>query len=86
MPITKQKLWEKCIHNNRDQYGKAVIDVSRQVMKILDADPKVKANTDLIRRASRELKAGLSGFQAGGVISTVKGVHSRGKEFEGIKV
>ena len=85
MPILKeeQALWNNQVAINDDSYGKAVIDVARRAMEILDeeADMPIDAHK-VITRANEDTKAGgITGFMAGAVASIIAKVHSRGKEF-----
>ena len=82
MPIIKEKEWNKHVEVNKDSYGKCCVDVTRQVMKILDDEPGDFDPHTIICRADDEVKAGgITGFMAGCVTSIVGQCHSRGDEF-----
>ncbi len=81
MPITKKGDWEKWEKNNTGSYGKACIDVAREVMNILDKDEEFDAS-DIISEADKNIDSGgITGFMAGCVASMVSHCHSRGEEF-----
>jgi hypothetical protein len=85
--------WEKA---NKDPYGKACVDVAREVMRLLDMeeykefDPNEIINVALgflsitnLKLSDENIKAGgITGFQAGCVAQMISQVHSRGKEFK----
>lgn len=85
MPIKDAVGWKKYEDNNQDPYGKACIDVAREVMRKMDEDaaPITSAGTHkLICDADKAINAGgITGFMAGCVASMVSQVHSRGEEF-----
>lgn len=90
MPIKDVSVdeWNKCIKNNKDPYGKACVDIAREVMRMLDEDPKyqhplVKKDTwQIICDADKSIDAGgITGFMAGCVANIVSNAHSRGEEF-----
>lgn len=81
MPITNQKDWDECVKNNQDPYGKACVDVAREVMRVLDKAKEFDCHR-IICDADKKVKAGgLTGFMAGCVAQMVSGCHSRGEEF-----
>jgi hypothetical protein len=91
MPIINQEKWGVYEAKNDDPYGKACVDVARQVMKLLDDDPTPLHNGyhpdihtahGLICKADDDIKAGgITGFMAGCVAQMVSWCHSRGDEF-----
>jgi hypothetical protein len=81
MPIIKEDDWDKWVKNNQDPYGKAICDVARKVMEILDVEQEFDTYK-IICRADEEINAGgITGFMAGAVASMVSHCHSRGEEF-----
>lgn len=80
MPIKDKALWEKWIKNNQDEYGKCIIDLSREVMQLLDNIEEFDSE-DLILKADRDMKAGITGFMTGAIANVVVSCHSRGEEF-----
>jgi len=82
MPITNKKTWTAWEKANDDPYGKACVDVARQVMKILDDNPGDFDTHKIVCQADKEVKAGgITGFMAGCVAQMVSKCHSRGEEF-----
>lgn len=82
MSIVNQEAWDSWVKNNSDPYGKCCIDVTRQVMKLLDKEPGDFDCHDIICQADRDIEAGgITGFMAGAVASMVSKCHSRGEEF-----
>ena len=82
MPITNTEFWDKQIEVNTDGYGKAVVDVARRAMEILDEEPGAINCHKLLCRADDDIKAGgITGFMAGAAASVIGKVHSRGEEF-----
>jgi len=82
MPIVKQKEWQQCVSNNSDPYGKAVVDVARRAMEILDAESGEFDCYKLLCRADEECGAGgITGFMAGCAANIISQCHSRGEEF-----
>ena len=83
MPIRNQKGWFKWEQNNTDPYGKACIDVAREVMRLLDLPEYQYFDChDIICKADNNIEAGhITGFMAGCVASMVSKCHSRGEEF-----
>lgn len=80
--IKDKKGWAKVLKNNQDDYGKACVDVARQVMVILDKDEDIGDPHSLICRACEDVdEEGITGFMAGAVASIVSGYHSRGEDF-----
>ena len=41
MSIINIELWNRCVEINKDPYGKACVDVAREVMRILDANKAI---------------------------------------------
>jgi len=81
MPITNQDDWNTWVDSNRDPYGKACVDVAREVMRILDSVEDFDTYK-IICDADRNIKAGgITGFMAGCVAKMVSSCHSRGEEF-----
>lgn len=82
MPIIKPEEWQKCVSNNSDPYGKAVVDVARRAMEILDSEPGDFDCHKLLCRADDECKVGgITGFMAGCAANIISQCHSRGEEF-----
>jgi hypothetical protein len=83
--ITKQKEWDECVAKNQDPYGKACIDVAREVMRLLDEPIYQDGNIDchkLICDADDNVKAsGITGYMDGCVAQMVGAFHSRGEDF-----
>ena len=83
MPIANQKGWDICVKNNESDYGKAGVDVAREVMRLLDEKKDFDAS-DIILEADRNVHNGvgeLTGFLSGCVAGIVAACHSRGEEF-----
>lgn len=86
--IKKWKEWEE---KNNDPYGKACVDVAREVMVLLDKDntplhngyhPDIHTSHGLICKAKKNVKAGgITSFMAGCVAQMVNECHERGDEF-----
>jgi len=83
MAITNQKLWDSFVEKNDDPYGKACVDVAREVMRLLDEPGYKDFDTHaVICEADNNIKAGgLTGFMAGCVAQMVGRCHSRGDYF-----
>jgi hypothetical protein len=81
--ITNLELWENQVKINDDPYGKATIDVAREVMRLLDTDEYKDFDChQIICTADKNVDAGgITGFMAGCVAQIVVNCHSRGKEF-----
>lgn len=81
MPITDNESWDLWVKNNQDPYGKACVDVAREVMSILDKNESFDPH-QIICDADDNIKAGgITGFMAGCVAQMVSKCHSRGEEF-----
>jgi hypothetical protein len=81
MPITNQEAWKTWEDKNADPYGKACVDVAREVMRLLDERTDFDPH-DIIKDADTNIEAGgITGFMAGCVASMVSKCHSRGEEF-----
>lgn len=81
MPITQEKDWNEWVKNNDDPYGKACVDVAREVMQILDKKEPFDAH-QIICDADKNIDAGgITGFMVGCVAQMVTHCHSRGEEF-----
>jgi hypothetical protein len=79
--IKNQKAWDEWVTKNTDPYGKACVDVAREVMRILDEGKDFDCHK-IIDDADDKIQAGgLTGFMAGCVAQMVKVCHSRGDEF-----
>ena len=86
-----KKAFDEWVKNNTDPYGKACVDVARQVMKLLDEDttplvngyhPDIHTAHGLICKADEDINAGgITGFMAGAVAQMVTKCHERGEEF-----
>jgi len=86
-----EEKWNEWVRNNKDPYGKACIDVARQVMKLMEEDttplhngyyPDIHTAHGLICKADEDIKAGgITGFMAGCVAQMVTECHERGEEF-----
>jgi hypothetical protein len=71
-----QEEYEKYININSDEYSKAVVEASENVMKLLDEN---KTSEEAIEG----LKGfGLTGYMAGVAIQTVVYFHERGEEIK----
>ena len=90
MPITNQENWKMTVEANKDEYGKAVINVARRVMELLDENseplhkgyyPDLNTPHGIICIADDEFGYGITEFQAVAVKSIIGFSHSRGKEF-----
>lgn len=81
MPITDQTHWDKWVKSNSNPYGKACVDVAREVMRLLDERGEFDTHK-LICEADDNIKAGgITEFMAGCVAQMVSRCHSRGEEF-----
>ena len=83
MPIINIKDWEEQKRINKDPYGKCVIDVAGEVMRLLDIPEYQDFNTHkIICDAEKNIgEDGITGFMAGCVAQIVSHCHSRGEEF-----
>jgi hypothetical protein len=85
MPILAEKEadWQKCQDINDDPYGKAIVDVVRKAMELLDQEEDTPIDPHaLITRAEEAAGAdGITGYMAGCVAGIISQCHSRGKEF-----
>lgn len=82
MSIIKQEDWNEQVKNNTDPYGKCVVDVAREVMRLLDTPEYKEFTHKIINIADDNIKAGsITGFMAGCVAQIVSHCHSRGEEF-----
>jgi hypothetical protein len=81
--IIRLDLWENLEKNNTDSYGKACIDVARELMKILDTIPKnlICNPHDFILQAQENVNVNISGAMTCIVVQIIRDVHSRGFEF-----
>jgi hypothetical protein len=87
VPVTNEALWQDQVKVNIDPYGKAVIDVAREVMRLLDLPENEKFDChDLICKADHAIEngGGITGFQAGCIANLVVQCHSRGEEFRAL--
>lgn len=92
--ITNMLEWMQWQKNNTDDYGKAIVDVAREAMRILDEDetalhdgyyPDMNTPHGIIVIANKNIEAGgITGFMAGCVAQIITTVHSRGEEFKTI--
>jgi len=80
--LKNEKDWSKFVKNNTDFYGRCCIDVAKRAMEIIDKTKNIP--DDLILQASRELKARITGFQAGCIASIISQCHTKGEEFRRI--
>lgn len=83
MPISNPEVWKRREELNDDPYGKACVDVAREVMRLLDTPEYKEFNPhQIICDADHNVKAGgITGFMAGCVAQMVWQCHSRGEEF-----
>ena len=81
MPITNQNKWDVWVKNNDDAYGKACVDVAREVMEILDDNKPFDPHKIICQAVDSIDAGGITGFMAGCVAQMVAGCHSRGEEF-----
>ena len=89
--MKNEKEWNEWVNNNKDPYGKACVDVAREVMKLLDEDPTplhngyypdINTAHGLICKADENIKTGgITGFMAGSIAQMVTKCHERGDEF-----
>jgi len=91
MNLDNNKEWQKVVETNQDGYGKACVDVAREVMNILSEDdtplhdgyyPDMHTPHGIICLADQNINAGgITGFMAGCVAQMVAKFHNRGEEF-----
>lgn len=91
MPIINETIWETYVDKNKDDYGKACVDVARRVMEILDTNtsklyhgyaPDLNTPHGIICKADDDIGAGgITGFMASCVVAMIRKCHSRGEEF-----
>ena len=81
MPITKQEEWDNQVKVNKSSYGKACVDVAREVMRLLDETEDFDTHKIICQAAGNVKDGGITGFQAGCVAQIVSQCHSRGEEF-----
>ena len=84
-------LWNEYVEKNNDPYGKACIDVAREVMILLDNDktalkkgyyPDIHTAHGMICEVDKKIKAGgITGFMADCVSLMIRDCHERGEEF-----
>ena len=79
--ISNLTSWNKYVEKNKDPYGKACVDVAREVMRVLDDGKDFNAHNLLCHASESIGEDGLTGFMAGCVAEMVKRCHSRGEEF-----
>lgn len=81
MPIINEKDWQQWVDKNKDPYGKACVDVAREVMRLLDERQEFNHH-EIICEADKNISTGgITGFMAGCVAQMVSRCHSRGEEF-----
>lgn len=84
--------WLKYVKVNTDPYGKAAVDVARELMIRLDKIdikslhkgyyPDLNTPHGLICKVNNDIKAGgITGFQANAILYIVKKIHPKGLEF-----
>ena len=85
MGIVNQKDWDSWVESNEeDPYGKACVDVAREVMKMMDEGATIDPHK-LICDANDKIKCGgITGFMAGCVAQMVSVCHSDGETFRQI--
>lgn len=82
MPISNTEAWDSWVTKNKDDYGKACVDVARKVMELLDDREGDFDTHAIICEADDAIEAGgITGFMASCVASMVSKCHSRGEEF-----
>ncbi|MFH0777868.1 MAG: hypothetical protein V2A71_04470, partial [Candidatus Eisenbacteria bacterium] len=82
MPIVDTVAWKSWEDANKDPYGGCCVNVAREVMRLLDAEPGDFDPHKIICRADDNIRAGgITGFMAGCVAGMVSKCHSRGEEF-----
>lgn len=91
MKLKDERAWRRYEANNQDPYGKACVDVARQVMILLEQNPEplrpgyhpdLSTPHGLICKADEMVKAGgITGFMAAAVAAMVSDCHERGEEF-----
>lgn len=79
--IKNKAAFKKYEDNNVDPYGKCCVDVARRAIEILDTQKGDYDPHEIICQASRELKAGISGFMAGCISQMVIECHDKGEDF-----
>ena len=82
--IIDELKWQSWINSNKDDYGKACVDVAREVMRMLDTDEYKEFEPNIIICKADDVigAGGITGFMVGCVASMVSQVHSRGEEFK----
>ena len=83
MTIIKEEDWQKHVDANDDPYGKCCVDVTREVMRLLDTPEYQTFDCyKVICDAEKNIgEDGITGFMAGAIASMVSQCHSRGEEF-----
>lgn len=82
MPITNHPMWATYVEKNVDPYGKACVDIAREVMNILDQNKDFDPH-DILREAEKNIGdvGGVMGYMTGCIAHMVSNCHSRGEEF-----
>ena len=81
--ITNTKKWKSYENKNKDDYGKACVDIARQAMLNLDKNEEIGEPNDFIIKAEHEIgEEGMTGFMAGMVSLIITQCHSRGEEWK----
>ena len=80
MNIRNKEKWEELKKSNYSSYGKTIIEVAEEVMKLLDNTENVKAK-DLVTEADKNLNANITGYMAGIVANLVSSFHEKGEKF-----
>jgi len=91
MNLKENKEWQQIVETNKDDYGKACIDVAKEAMKLLSKDitplhagyyPDRHTPHGIICLANRNTHTGgILGFMAGYVAQMIVKFHDRGEEF-----
>ena len=81
--IKNQEAWDRYVESNKnDPYGKACVDVAREVMIVLDEGKEFDCHTLICDADEKSSAGGITGFMAGCVAQMVTRCHSRGEEFQ----
>ena len=76
-----EQAWNTWVEKNQGPYGKACVDVAREVMKELDKNNPFDTHK-IICDADKSINAGgITGFMAGCVAEMVSVCHERGEDF-----
>ena len=91
MNLKENKEWQKVVETNQDDYGKACVDVAREVMNMLSEDDTPLHEgyysdkytpRGLICIADKKVYGGITGLMERYVAQLVIKFHDRGEEFK----